>query len=204
MNEWTTAELSLSWKAQYCPGFPPIGGAHFLVQISSEPIVCEKRLLRHYVTPRKASGARLIVCAQNALRSLSFFCLFSSVKMWKAEESNFLRNKTFRTRKKEIFTKKKNEQFRRRIISCHDSTERERNQDRITAEAQKRIKFILLQSLFILASEFQTPIFLFQRGQNFRKERTFEKSMSTEQAPEHQIVLFGKDFRIIFSIIVAP
>jgi hypothetical protein len=66
------------------------------------------------------------------------------------------------------------------------------------AEAQKRINFILLRSLFIHASEFQTPIFLFQRGQNFRKERTFEKSMSTEQAPEHQIVLFGKDFRIIF------
>ena len=127
--------------------------------------------LRH--TPKGQRGQAYCVCPKCATQPFILLPLFKCKKYERQKSPTFLEINHSGKRKKEIFTKKKNDQFCRRIMSCHDSTERDRNRERITAEAQKRINFILLRSLFIHASEFQRANFYFREIRNFQKRENF-------------------------------
>ena len=87
-------------------------------------IAAIKRLLRHYVTPRKTSAARLIVCAQthSSLRAFHIFLpLFKcetsqkTAREWVKLESNFVQ-------KKKIMKKESHSSSEIRIIKLHQST----------------------------------------------------------------------------------
>ena len=86
-------------------------------------------------------------------------------------------------------------------MSFHDSTKRERNRDRITAEAQKRINFILLRSLFIRAPEFQIQIFYFREVRIFEKERTFEIVCRQNKLQNIRLCFLGRISESSFKIL---